>query len=138
MPATLIRASDGDLVNVQEGESCNIVATFKDLNGNAIVKASLITLTMTLALESTSAAINGRGPTPQNVLDANGGTVASDGTLTLRLQPADNSIIGTPLDGTIEVHVIEFEWTWNDGVAVRTGHSGPLGIYIENRATIVA
>ena len=127
---TLLRDSAGLAVVVQEGESCNITTTFQDLTGTAIIKANIITLTVTLFDWVTSAAINSRNA--QNVLDANNGTVVSDGTLTLRLGPLDNIIVGSPASGTKEIHCCVFKWTWHDGVATRTGESDPLGIQVQN------
>lgn len=132
---TALKDSDGAAVTVQEGESCNVVVTFQDLAGATIVKANLITLTATLFDLRSSAAINSRSV--QSVLDANGGAVATDGTLTLRLQPADNAIIGNVAAGDVQVHILEFVWTWSDGVLTRTGHSGPLGISVEKLSTAV-
>ena len=106
-------------VNVQAGESADVVATFHGLDGVAIVKASIISLTATLYDQATSAVINSRNA--QSVLDANQGAVASDGTLTMRLTPSDAVIVGTVAVGDTEEHVLRLTWTWNDGVSVRTG-----------------
>lgn len=115
-----IRDAGGNVVNVLEGSSCDIIATFVDANGAAIAKASLISLVATLFDEATGAAINSRNS--QNVLDANNGTVASDGTLTLRLGPSDAAIVGSSLSaGDVELHRLRLRWTWSDGVATRTG-----------------
>lgn len=131
---TMLRNSARTEVIVQEGESCNVVVVVKDMDGAAIAKASIITLTATLFDYATEAAINSRND--QNVLDANQGTVATDGTLTLRLGPLDNVIVGTPATGKTETHCLEVTWTWNDGVATRTGKSGPLGIAVEQLAAV--
>ena len=127
---TLLRDSAGLAVVVQEGESCNLTVTFQDMTGATINKASLITLTCTLFDWTTAAVINSRNA--QTVLDANNGLVASDGTLTLRLGPLDNIIVGTPASGTKEIHCCLFTWTWSDGVATRTGRSDPLGVQVQN------
>lgn len=137
MPAakpTLLRDSVGLAVTVQEGESCNIVTTFQDMSGSTIAKANIITLVCTLYDWATNAAINSRNA--QSVLDTNNGIVASDGTLTLRLGPLDNVIVGTPASGVIELHCAVFKWTWSDGVATRTGESEPLGIQVQNLPTV--
>lgn len=105
-------------VTVQAGESANLEVTFS-FQGTAIVKANIISLTLTLFNLETSAIINGRNA--QNVLDVNNGTVATDGKLTLRLGPLDNVIVGTVITGMVQVHVARFTWTWTDGVATRTG-----------------
>jgi hypothetical protein len=109
----------GEVVIVDEGESCNVTAIPEDMAGNAIAKASLLTLAATLYDEATEAIINSRSA--QSVLDANGGAVASNGTLTLRLQVEDSPISGTVSTGAIEWHVLMLTWTWNDGVLPRTG-----------------
>lgn len=126
----LMRDADGVAVVVQEGESCNVTSTFTDLDGNALNKLALITLTATLYDWATSAVINSRNA--QDVLDANNGTLTSQGVLTLRLGPSDNAIVGTPSSGAIELHCLVLKWTFNDGVATRTGESEPLGIQVQN------
>lgn len=119
--STQLRDAAGKAVRVQQGESCDVVVTFKDMSGAAIAKASLLSLVATLYDESTSEIINSRNAT--SVLDANGGTVASDGTLTLRLQPADATIVASSsvAVGEAETHVLRIDWTWSDGVLTRTG-----------------
>jgi hypothetical protein len=117
--ATPLLTTARKAVIVDEGESCNVTVTFQDMAGDAIVKASLLSLTATLYDEATESIINSRNA--QSVLDANGGTVASDGTLTLRLQPLDAVIVGTLDAGEIEAHVLLIGWTWSDGVLTRTG-----------------
>ena len=106
-------------ITVQEGESCDVVAVPADMNGDAITKANLATLTATLFDEATGAVINGRNA--QSVMDAHGGAVATDGTLTLRLQPLDSVIVGSVEVGETETHILRLEWTWSDGTATRTG-----------------
>ncbi len=131
---TLLKSVDDEAVTVQEGESCNIVVAFKDMDGVAIPKSALLTLTATLFDYLTAEAINSRDG--QDILDANQGSVASDGTLTFRLGPDDNPIVGDPETGLKETHVVIFEWTWDDGVEIRTGKSQPLGISVEQLAAV--
>lgn len=120
-------------VTVDEGESCDVDYTFKDMAGNAIVKSSLITLTATLFDEKTETIINSRDA--QDVKDANGGTVATDGTLTLRLQPLDAAIVSTTLTAEkTERHILRLEWTWNDGMLTRTGRAS-RAIIVQNVAS---
>lgn len=119
---------------VQEGESCNVVCAFIDMSGVAILKASLISLTVSLWNLNTTLRINNRKD--QSVLDVNNGVVATDGALTLRLGSLDNIIAGTLSAGEIETHVLEFTWTWNDGVAVRTGKSEPLWLQVEKLVVV--
>lgn len=129
--ATILNDAAGDAVTVQEGESCNVVVLFK-FAGTAIVKASLATITVTLYDKTAGTIINGRNA--QNVLDANNGVVATDGTLTLRLGPLDNVIVGTPAVGATQLHHARFAWTWTDGVATRTGIE-EVAITVENLVT---
>lgn len=135
-PTVLRETGTGKEVTLQEGESADITFVPKDMTGAAILKANILTLTVVLYNFATKAAINSRGPTPQNVLDANGGLVATDGTLTLRLQAADNPIVGTLAAGKTETHCLEFAWTWSDGVLTRTAKSGPQAISVEKLATV--
>lgn len=117
--STVLLDSDGHTLTVQQGESCNVIVVFHDNAGAAILKANLASLTATLFDQASAAVINSRSA--QNVLDANGGAVATDGTLTLRLGPLDNVIVGTVAVGAIQKHVLRVTWTWSDGVATRTG-----------------
>lgn len=117
--STQLRDASGKAVRVQQGESCDVVVTFKDMSGTSIAKASLLSLAATLYDQTTNAIINSRNAV--SVLDANGGAVASDGTLTLRLQPADATIVGSIDAGDTETHVLRIDWTWSDGVLTRTG-----------------
>ena len=120
MTAKALWNSTGKVEPVQSGESSNVVVTFHDIAGDAIVKASLATLTVTLYDRTTLAVINSRSA--QNVKDANNGTVANDGTLTLRLGASDNVIVGTSVAvGALEEHVVRLQWTWSDGVETRNG-----------------
>ena len=140
MPATptLMRSGNaatlGQAVVVQEGESCNLVFTPTDIVGAAILKANLVTLTITVFDLTTSAVVNSRNA--QNVIDANNGTVDTAGVLTMRLQPADTVIVGTVADGAKQVRSVQLVWTFNDGVAVRTGKSDPLGFEIQKLAAV--
>jgi hypothetical protein len=103
---------------VQAGESCNLTATMK--NGSLpITLAALNSLTLTIYDKTTGKVINNRNN--QSILNEHGGIVASDGTLTLRLQPSDNALVGEPGAGEKETHILRFVWTWNDGVMERTG-----------------
>lgn len=131
MTTTWLKTSDGATLVIDEGESCNVTAVPKDMAGAAIAKANLATLTATLVDENTGDVINSRDA--QSVLDANGGTVASDGTLTLRLQPADSAIVTTGDAGTIEGHILRLTWTWSDGVMTRTGVQ-EWGIKVQRKA----
>ena len=104
----------------QEGESSNFTLVFKDFDGTAITKANLSSLTLTLYDKTSNAILNSRSA--QNVIDVNGGTVATDGTLTMRLDASDNTYeTASPSVGDKETHVAKFTWQWNDGTQTRTG-----------------
>lgn len=111
--------SEDDVVTIDEGESSNIIVQFTN-GGVAIAKNNLTTLKVTLFDRATSTLINARNL--QDVLDANNGAVATDGTLTLRLGPLDNIVVDatTPIGG-LEEHIARFTWTWNDSISTRTG-----------------
>ena len=112
--------SDGERVEVDEGESCDIIATFIDLESATLDEASLATITCTLINAADGAVINSRQD--QDIKDANNSTVTAGGVLTLRLQPADNVIVDAALTaGDTESHYLTVTWTWNDGVTTRTG-----------------
>ena len=112
---------NGDAQVIEEDESCNILITFSD-GDNTLEKTDLASITLTLFDVNGANIINERNA--QDVKDANGGTVTDAGVLTLRLDPADNAVQSESLAaGELEDHLIRIKWTWNDGVAVRTGVS---------------
>ena len=127
--------SDGYRATIQEGESCNVVGTFYDNDGAAIAKTALGTVTADLFLESSGASINSRKA--QDIKDANGGTITAAGVLTLRLEPADNVIVGSPAIDEYEQHLLRITWTWDDGVAAsdRTGIQD-IRLYIQQLRTV--
>ena len=115
--------SDNLRREVDVGESADIVATFYDMDGDALAKAAIATLTATLVYVDSSevvTVINSRNA--QSILDANGGLVASSGVLTFRLQALDNIIVDTTLtESEVESHYLTLVWTWSDGTLTRTG-----------------
>lgn len=118
-----LKDSTGQIVCVDEGESCRIVVTFTDYDGTNILAASIATLECTLKDAETGTVINGRDD--QSVANANGGTLTDEAgvaTLKLVLDQSDNINVGGLLTGR-ETHNIDFKWTWNDGTAFRTGIS---------------
>jgi hypothetical protein len=120
MTAKALWTSTGKVEPVQAGESSDIVATFHDMAGGAIVKANLATLTVTLYDRTTYAVINSRSA--QSVKDANNGTVATDGTLRLRLGASYHVIVGASVAVcALEEHVVRLQWTWNDCVETLNG-----------------
>ena len=109
--------NNDDLV-IQAGESMNIIASFSDVSDTPTTLTSDDILTVTLTLFAGTTAINSR--LAQSVKDANGGTLAADGTLAIKLGPLDSIIVGSLAAGATEVHIARLTWTWNDGTA-RTG-----------------
>ena len=118
---------------IQEGESANVIASFH-FGDDTFAKAALLTLTATLYNQDTKETINSWDEL--NVLDANNATVATNGTLTLRLGPDENTIVGDLSDGDVENHVLRLQWTWNDGTANRTGVE-ELVFQVEKKNTLV-
>ena len=116
---TLI-SSSGQRVLVDEGESANITATFEDLDAEILASTAILTLTATLINAADGVVINSRED--QDVNNVGTATITALGVLTLRLQPLDNVIVSTTLcNEGVEPHYLTLTWTWNDGVATRTG-----------------
>jgi len=117
-----LKDQDGDNLVIQQGESHNMdPITFKDLANPPVqlTAANIVTLTLTLFDAATEAKINSRNA--QDVKNANGGTLDTDGTFTMALDPADAAIAsGSLATGGKETKVARYDWTWNDGQA-RTG-----------------
>lgn len=106
-------------VIVQEGKSFPIIVTFEDVSPTPKQLTASDILTLELTLFSGTTAINSRNA--QSVKNENGGTLADDGTLTMKLLAADNPIVDNTLTaGALETHIARFVWTWNDG-ADQTG-----------------
>jgi hypothetical protein len=85
----------------------------KDDTGAAVPATSIFTLTLTLYPKATPAArINNRDQ--QDVLNANNGTVDSNGNWVFGLTIADNIIVDSNL--TEEQHMALFEYAWAGGV----------------------
>jgi len=127
---TLLDADDNRPA-VQEGESANVTGSFQN-GDDAIAKAAILSVTFTLYDEATAAVINGRDG--QDILDANGGSITAAGVLTLKLQPADNCVVGSIAAGRLEPHIGRVKWTWTDGLLTRTGIQ-EFRIYVEKLAT---
>ena len=103
-----LKDSDGEPIVIKSGATHKVTATLKDYADVAIVKASLLTLSMTL---KSGANANIRGPV--SVLDVNGGTVATNGVLTLYITASDNTISSSL---AVEKRILLLTYTWNDGV----------------------
>jgi hypothetical protein len=121
-------------VRTLEGGAVRVVAVPKDFTGTAITEANLVTLTVTLYDQRTGRVINSRSA--QSVKDANGGTVVTNGTLTLILLAADNPIVSdTTPPGGVERHVLRLAWTYSDGSNTIPG-VGEWLIEVERKAVV--
>lgn len=114
----ILRDEYGEAMVFREGASGRINLTLRD-ETNTVFDANDCSSIILDLVDSAGAAINSR--VDLDVKDANIGTVESDGTLTIRLQPADNAISGSLDIGEAEVHYIIIAFVWNDGVESRTG-----------------
>ena len=112
MPAALLQ-DNGLHVVVQSGETLEVTATFEDTDGTQLTEAQLSAVNVTLFDRIAKTAINSRNG--QNVMDANDGVLATDGTLTLTLDADDN----TTASGVTETHVLRFEYTWSGGDGIQ-------------------
>lgn len=120
-----------DLV-VLQGKACAVVLTFEDLSDppEQLTADDLLTIKLTLLAGSTI--LNSRNA--QTVKNANGGTLAADGELTLVLDGNDNSIAdGTLTAGKREEHILLIEWTWNDGTLRNGGKE--FVFWVQKRST---
>jgi len=118
-----LKNPSGETVVVNEGEVARVKATFIDYDDGVLELSNILTMTATLRNAEDDSIINGRDN--QNVLNANGGTLADvngEAVLTLYLDENDNANIGGLLTGQ-EVHWLDLQWTWDDGFAARTGKS---------------
>ena len=112
---------DGNCTEVDEGEVARVTVTFEDYDKALLPLANFLSLTATLRNAEDDSIINSRNDL--NIFNANGGTivdVAGVATLTLILDESDNANVGGVLAG-LEVHWLDFTWTWDDGTTTRTG-----------------
>jgi len=100
---------------VREGSTAKYTCTLQDENGTAIEPDDLDTLTLTLYNQADDTIINSRDG--QDILNANGVTVAAGGALTWIMDPLDNVIVVATEPGWNEKHIALFEWTYNSGKA---------------------
>lgn len=122
MARAVILSSASERVEIEAGESADVVATLYDTSGAALAKAAIATLTATLqhiTAAGVVTTINSRSA--QDILDTNGGAVTTAGVLTLKLQPLDNVAVDATY-GNVESHYLTIAWTWVDADTVtRTG-----------------
>lgn len=93
---------------VPEDSSALITGQIEDLLGAALPGAAVESFTVTLSDQRTGDIINGRED--QDILNANGSTVAVGGAFTLELAPADLVII--PEGEHKPILAALFTWTW--------------------------
>lgn len=111
MTRTLLLDSSGNRLVVKQGASCDITITLTDTGGSTTIKSALVTLTATLKNAKDGTTINSRAS--QTILDANGGSVTSGGVVTLMLDAADNTIVGSSVRHE-ETHNLDVDWTYTD------------------------
>ncbi len=115
-----LQDSNGVTVEVDEGESCNVTATFEFDGTAAFDKTEILTLLLTLYNRSDSTVINSRNA--ESAIDTNGHKLSTAGVLTAEFDASDNVIVDTELvAGQVETHVVRLKWTWSDGDTTRTG-----------------
>lgn len=83
-----------------------------DENDAALPGAQLSAVTLTLYLTNKPATVI-NSCLARNVLGANGGTLDTEGLLTIVLAPADNVLVSQA--GKSELHTALLEWTWAFG-----------------------
>lgn len=120
MTFTILKDADDRYRVVDEGESCNIITTLKDLADPAATITNVLTITLTLYDKETRSIINSRNA--QDINNANNSTFSS-GVLTIELDASDNVIsdTGRVPEGGLETHVAKVTYTWSDGDTTRTG-----------------
>jgi hypothetical protein len=104
------------MTNIRENASSELTFSIKKVDGTALQKTDLVTLTLKLYDVETGGVINSRNYT--SVLDTNGGTVASDCTGTVLFLAADNPVIKSGRKvGELEPHGVALEFTAAAGIA---------------------
>ena len=96
-----------------EGASAVLSATLLDVDGITPVAGAdsvFDTLTMTLYELRSGTAVNATA-TLRNILNANGGTVGADGSLSIVLAPSDMVCLSA---GSSEAHLALIEGTWGN------------------------
>jgi len=97
---------------VCELTTCTLTLPLTDQDDVLVPKVQLSTVTLTLYPAGVPGTyINSRSA--QTILDANGGTVATDGILTLVLGNLDNALVSQ--DSAQEFHVVLIRYTWASG-----------------------
>jgi hypothetical protein len=114
---------------LNEKTSSEITGQLQDETGAGVPAASLTSFTLTLYDLNTGQILNSRNA--QNVLNANGVTVDSNGNVVWTLSPADNAIVTDALG--VETHIALFQWTWAGGLK---GANVEVAIPVRNLAKV--
>ena len=107
------------------GESAIITATLYDPTGMPLSKVAIQTLTLAI-IDPRGEIVNNRGSiavdehgnaviTGQDILDVNGGSVANDGTVTIKLSGDDTQFT---MRGDTQTNYLQVAWSWLDPQAV--------------------
>lgn len=114
--ADILTPSSGD-EHVEASSEPDLVATLYDNSGATLAKASIKTLTLSV-WDQDGQTVNARDEI--DVLDANIGTLATDGTVTIKFDDADMAFLAS--SGTIEKRFVRLTWTFDDAESTeRTG-----------------
>lgn len=122
----VLTTSCGNVVEVMEGGTVKITGQFTNSDNEVLDKDSLASLTA--SLQYGNQYINGRQD--QTILDANGGTVSTDGELTLYLGSSDNINLESDTD-KLEPHVLTIKWQWVDESSVTRDDLAQYIIYVQ-------
>ena len=113
MARITLRDRDNKRTEVNQDSSAVVDVLLCDTDSEEFAKASVLTLTATLINALDRSVINGREE--QDIRDANGGTLSDEGLVRLRLQAADNPIVGDHVEpNATESHYLLIAWTWQD------------------------
>lgn len=101
------------ILSVEVGEAATAIlrGTIRDAAGTALPGSAIGALTLTLYELRTGSILNSRNAV--SIKNANGGTIDSNGDLTLTLSPADNAMLTQAV--AHETHVALIRWTYNGG-----------------------
>lgn len=116
-----LRDAGNQLDYVDEGSTCKLTLAITDEDGDAFDAGDAASITLVaLYNEEDDTVINSRSAL--NVKNNSIGLVNGSGALELRFTTDDSVIVDDTLpEDSIEEHVVRLQWTWNDGVEVRTG-----------------
>lgn len=117
---------------VVQDTSARYRATIVDTDGSAIPASSITTLTVKLTDINTGSVINSRND--QSLLNANDGTVDSNGLLSWYMRSADNPIVTSSSSASVESHLAMFTVTWLDIRGVSQKSKWPVVFNVVNLA----